>query len=64
MQKSIHIYNKYINNIDGNLNISDIGSVFILPYSYTSSSHHIQEYIQDAMNFVCTYGRYICNINF
>lgn len=56
-EEYIHLRDAVNNNIDGNLNINDLGNVFILPSTYTGSPRHMQEYIQDAMTFVRAYGR-------
>ncbi|XP_037930893.1 uncharacterized protein LOC119665729 [Teleopsis dalmanni] len=66
-EEYIHLRDAVNNNIDGNLNLSNIGNVFILPSSCTGSPRHMQEYIQDAMTYVRAYGRpdlfitYTCN---
>ncbi|XP_011213487.3 uncharacterized protein LOC105233194 [Bactrocera dorsalis] len=58
-----------IGNVDGTNNINNIGTTYILSSSYTGSPRHMQEYIQDAMTYVRTYGRpdlfitFTCNRN-
>lgn len=56
-EEYIHLRDAVNNNVDGNLNLNDIGNMFILPSSYTGSPRHMQEYIQDAMAYVRCYGR-------
>ncbi|GIY81352.1 ATP-dependent DNA helicase [Caerostris darwini] len=51
---------EYIHLRDANANhadIAEIGNSAILPSSYIGSPRHMQEYIQDAMDFVRQYGR-------
>lgn len=56
-EEYIHLRDAINNNVDGNLNINEIGNIFILPSSYIGSPRHMQEYIQDAMTYVRVYGR-------
>lgn len=56
-EEYIHLRDAIIGNVDGNLNINNIGSAFILPSSYIGSPRHMQEYIQDAMTYVRHYRR-------
>lgn len=53
----IHLRDAINNNNDANMNINDLGNMYILPSSYTGSPRHMQEYIQDAMAYVRAYGR-------
>lgn len=68
-EEYIHLRDAIAGNLDGNLNISDIGNVFILPSSYIGGPRNMQEYIQDAMTYVRYYGRpdlfitFTCNPN-
>lgn len=56
-EEYIHLRDAINSNVDGALNVNEIGSVCILPSSYTGSPRHMQEYIQDAMTYVRVYGR-------
>jgi len=56
-EEYIHLRDAINGNIDGEINISNIGNAFILPSSYIGSPRHMQEYIQDAMTYVRHYGR-------
>lgn len=44
-------------NVDGNLNVNEIGNACILPSTYVGCPRHMQQYIQDAMAYVRVYGR-------
>ncbi|XP_044597583.1 uncharacterized protein LOC123274158 [Cotesia glomerata] len=48
-----HLRDAIVNNADA----AEIGNSVILPSSYVGSSRHMQDYIQDALTFVCEYGR-------
>lgn len=52
-EEYIHLRDAVAGNINGNLNLNDIGNAFILPSSYIGSPRNMQEYIQDAMT--CRY---------
>lgn len=52
-EEYIHLRDAIANNTD----TADIGNSIILPSSYIRSPRHMQEYIQDAMTYVCEYGR-------
>jgi len=56
-EECIHLRDAINNNIDGNLNLNEIGNICILPSSYTGNPHHIQEYIQDTMAYIRPYGQ-------
>ncbi|CAD6215161.1 GSCOCG00011170001-RA-CDS [Cotesia congregata] len=68
-EEYIHLRDDIIGNIDENLNANDIGTACISPSSYIGSPRNMQEYIQDAMTYVCHYGRpdlfitFTCNPN-
>jgi len=52
-----HLRDAIVSNVDGTIKINDIGTACIFPSLYIGSPRHMQEYIQDAMTFVRTYGR-------
>lgn len=56
-EEYIHLRDAINSNNDSNLNLNDLGTICILPSSYTGSPRHMQEYIQDAMTYVRVYGR-------
>jgi hypothetical protein len=56
-EEYIHLRDAINNNNDRNLNISEIGNIYILPSSYVGSPRNMQEYIQDALTYVRIYGR-------
>lgn len=56
-EEYIHLRDAMNGNVDGNLDVDDIGNKCILPSSYIGSPRHMQEYIQDAMTYVRVHGR-------
>lgn len=59
-EEYIHLRDAIVNNADA----AEIGNSVILPSSYIGSLRHMQEYIQDAMNFVREYVRPCLFISF
>lgn len=53
----IHLRDAMNNQNDVNPNPNDIGQAIILPATFTGSPRHMQEYAQDAMTYVRSYGR-------
>ena len=53
VEEYIHLRDAMAN--DGN--VQDIGTLVILPATFTGSPRHMHEYTQDAMTYVRTYGR-------
>ncbi|XP_036332234.1 uncharacterized protein LOC118743575 [Rhagoletis pomonella] len=54
-EEYIHLRDAIVN--DGNVNPNELGRMVILPSTSTGSPRHMHEYAQDAMTYVCPYGR-------
>lgn len=52
-EKYVHLRDAVVN--DGNT--TNVGRLTILPSSYTGSPRHMHKYAQDAIAYVCHYGR-------
>jgi len=52
-EQYIHLQDAVVNDS----NTTNVGRLMILPSSYAGSCHHMHEYAQDAIAYVCHYGR-------